>query len=34
MPLALIAQEANFSDQSHFIKVFKKHFGFTPAMHK
>jgi len=30
-PLCEIAQITNFSDQSHFIKAFKNHFGFTPV---
>ncbi|NPA11001.1 MAG: helix-turn-helix transcriptional regulator [Epsilonproteobacteria bacterium] len=28
---AIIAQMAGFSDESHFIKEFKKYFGFTPG---
>ncbi|RUY14814.1 helix-turn-helix domain-containing protein, partial [Mesorhizobium sp. M7A.F.Ca.US.005.03.2.1] len=30
-PLAQIAVEAGFSDQSHFIRHFKKAFGMTPG---
>lgn len=30
-PLAQIAVEASFSDQSHFIRQFKKAFGMTPG---
>ena len=31
MPLSLVAHICGFSDQSHFIRVFKDRFGFTPA---
>jgi AraC-like DNA-binding protein len=30
LPLAIVAQEAGFSDESHLIREFKKRFGFTP----
>ncbi|RVA47310.1 AraC family transcriptional regulator, partial [Mesorhizobium sp. M7A.F.Ca.CA.004.11.1.1] len=30
-PLAQIAVEAGFSDQSHFTRQFKKAFGMTPG---
>jgi len=33
-PLSLVAFEANFSDQSHFIKAFKARYGFTPSLLK
>ena len=29
--LAEIALQSGFADQSHFTRVFKKHFGFTPS---
>jgi AraC family transcriptional regulator len=31
LPLAAIAYECGFADQSHFIRLFKKHTGFLPA---
>jgi len=34
LPPSIAAFEANFSDQSHFIKAFKKHFGYTPVIHR
>ncbi len=33
-PLSLVAFEAKFSDQSHFIKAFKARYGFTPSLLK
>jgi AraC family transcriptional regulator len=30
-PLAVIAQEAGFSDQSHLISVFRREIGVTPG---
>jgi AraC-like DNA-binding protein len=32
MPIAQVAQECFFSDQSHFTRQFKKSFGTTPNM--
>ena len=29
--VAEIALQSGFADQSHFTRVFKKHFGFTPS---
>jgi len=34
LPLAVIALEAGFVDQSHFSKVFKSHVGTTPAKYR
>ena len=31
MPLSMVALECGFSDQSHFIRTFKKYYGFTPS---
>ena len=33
-PLALIAAQAGFADQSHFTRVFKHHVGTTPARYR
>src|SRR5438094_198063 len=33
-PLADIATEAGFADQSHFTRVFKRHVGATPARYR
>jgi AraC-like DNA-binding protein len=33
-PLSQVALEAGFSDQSHFIKTFKKYNGYTPSLLK
>jgi AraC family transcriptional regulator len=33
-PLAEIAVEAGFADQSHFTRVFKRHVGTTPARYR
>jgi len=33
-PLAEIAVEAGFADQSHFTRVFKRHVGSTPAQYR
>jgi len=30
-PLAEIAADAGFADQAHFTRVFRRHFGMTPA---
>jgi AraC-like DNA-binding protein len=30
-PLALIAQEAGFADQSHLTQVFRREIGITPG---
>jgi AraC family transcriptional regulator len=30
-PLAFLAVEAGFCDQSHFTRAFKRQFGVTPA---
>ena len=34
VPFSIAAHASGFSDQSHFIKVFKRHFGFTPINFK
>lgn len=34
LPLAMIARQAGFSDQSHFTRVFKEHVGTTPARYR
>lgn len=33
-PLAAIAKEAGFADQSHFTRLFKRHVGMTPARYR
>jgi AraC family transcriptional regulator len=33
-PLAAIAAEAGFADQSHFTRLFKRHVGTTPALYR
>jgi AraC family transcriptional regulator len=33
-PLAVIATEAGFADQSHFTRLFKQHAGVTPARYR
>jgi AraC family transcriptional regulator len=33
-PLAVVAVEAGFADQSHFTRLFKKHTGTTPARYR
>ena len=30
-PLALIAQESGFADQSHLTSIFRREIGMTPA---
>jgi len=32
--LASLAQQAGFSDQSHFTRAFKRHTGHTPAQYR
>ncbi|HEU5050479.1 MAG TPA: helix-turn-helix transcriptional regulator [Gemmatimonadales bacterium] len=34
LPLAAIAQEAGFYDQSHFSNSFRRHFGFSPLRYR
>ncbi|MGH7550685.1 MAG: AraC family transcriptional regulator [Gemmatimonadota bacterium] len=34
LPIAAIALEAGFSDQSHFTRAFKRHFGMTPGEYR
>lgn len=31
MPLSLVAHSCGFSDQSHFTRLFRQRFGFTPS---
>jgi AraC family transcriptional regulator len=33
-PLAVLAAEAGFADQSHFTRAFKRHTGFTPGRYR
>lgn len=33
-PLAEIAQQAGFADQSHFTRMFKRHYGLSPAAYR
>jgi AraC family transcriptional regulator len=33
-PLATVAVEAGFADQSHFTRLFKRHVGMTPARYR
>lgn len=33
-PISMVALEAGYSDQSHFTRECKRHFGFTPAAHR
>ena len=33
-PLAVLAAEAGFADQSHFTRAFKRHAGLTPARYR
>ena len=32
--IARIAYEAGFFDQSHFTRMFRRHFGFTPHAYR
>jgi AraC family transcriptional regulator len=34
MPLASIAQESGFANQSHFTRIFKRHLGLTPRVYR
>jgi AraC family transcriptional regulator len=34
VPLAQVATESGFADQSHFTQVFKRHFGLTPRAYR
>ena len=34
LPLARIAQDAGFADQSHFTRAFRRHTGLTPARYR
>jgi AraC family transcriptional regulator len=34
VPLAHVAKESGFADQSHFTQVFKRHFGLTPRAYR
>lgn len=34
LPLAQVALQAGFADQSHFCRVFKRHTGMTPAVYR
>jgi AraC family transcriptional regulator len=33
-PLAVIASQAGFADQSHFTRLFRQHLGITPARYR
>lgn len=33
VPLAVIALQAGFADQSHFTRVFRQAYGLTPAQY-
>jgi AraC family transcriptional regulator len=33
-PLALIAQEAGFTDQSHLTAIFRREIGVTPGRYR
>ena len=33
-PLATIALDAGFYDESHFIRAFRRHFGATPGSYR
>jgi AraC family transcriptional regulator len=33
-PVATVAAEAGFADQSHFTRAFKRHMGLTPGRYR
>jgi AraC family transcriptional regulator len=34
LPLAVVALESGFANQSHFTQVFKRHLGLTPRAYR